>query len=1061
MSKAILKPVVSKLRQLLLKGIAGRMEKLGYSEDGVLLAEKPLSIMGQELRERLQTLFWEMEIKGASEFHSFLEESARTWMHILIFFKTLEIRGMSEAVTAEILPPDTVVFDPRLLPDFHQVPPQAFLEFSECHEKEITDAQKRDGFEEDRDYYALLLYLNALCRSLDGQIPILFGDQAHQLLFPDLETAKEILSLLDQVSNEEFLEDDFLGWIYQYWVDTNPTELAAAKAERGVSYACDLYEQILAELSREQTESGEYYTPRWVIRYIVEESVKICYEKKRSVEAIRLIDPACGAGNFLVYAFEVFFRYYSQEYPQWPVEQVVQTILEQNLYGCELKRESLQIAAVNLWLKARQKAADAGVKEFCVRKMNLLLADSLVRWEREEQELEEENENLCLFDEARPSPEISSWYGEVSGNAEAARTFFQQKFQVVVMNPPFVDARKMDAATSKFLKEEYEENSRNLFGAFIERVFELTEKGSVIGFISSDTFFYLSSFAKLRSQIMKQATIRTLLSLGRGVFEGPTVDAAISIFEVGRKYRRELTGANLAPALADVPKDQNAILTALANSRQYKVEQSQFRKIRSCPFLFDLSSQMREVFSEYRRLGSAGRHYALIKQGMATGDNEKYLYKKWEIPEHLLGKQFYPYAKGGGYSKYRNDITEYIDWRDDARSYYSHSKKARKNYLGSFFSDGDTSLFLKEAITYSDITSENRFSARLLPAGCIFDVKGSCLFPRGIDTEYLLGFINSKFVNYILKKLNPTPSFQVGDLARIPYKAPDETTLAQVKKKVKELIKLQEFLLGFAYSSDFYHGTELAYGFQKGGKSLEEAYRIFQNSWERAEKRKAALQKEIDRSIYRLYGLSRQDIQTVEGEFPDLAAAGEKDSAKKEAALSYLRAIVKDSLAQGEPRLYRDQEIETLLRLYFDQTFGASKGYQIIEEIEAVLGRTMLQVIRGGAKIGTSLVTLAGEGRRDAGEPLLRQKVLTGTGNRKCVVIWHAGQFKLELDEDSQYAMQNEIRRLHHGYFVPKLQKVKEELQNPRSSAEEKLLLQEEQQLEECVEALEAWNVVE
>ena len=104
----------------MLKGIAGRMEKLGYSEDGVLLAEKPLSIMGQELRERLQTLFWEMEIKGASEFHSFLEESARTWMHILIFFKTLEIRGMSEAVTAEILPPDTVVFDPRLLPDFHQ-----------------------------------------------------------------------------------------------------------------------------------------------------------------------------------------------------------------------------------------------------------------------------------------------------------------------------------------------------------------------------------------------------------------------------------------------------------------------------------------------------------------------------------------------------------------------------------------------------------------------------------------------------------------------------------------------------------------------------------------------------------------------------------------------------------------------------------------------------------------------------------------------------------------------------------------------------------------------------
>ena len=103
MSKAILKPVVSKLRQLLLKGIAGRMEKLGYSEDGVLLAEKPLSIMGQELRERLQTLFWEMEIKGASEFHSFLEESARTWMHILIFFKTLLSYRFTNSCTSLVI----------------------------------------------------------------------------------------------------------------------------------------------------------------------------------------------------------------------------------------------------------------------------------------------------------------------------------------------------------------------------------------------------------------------------------------------------------------------------------------------------------------------------------------------------------------------------------------------------------------------------------------------------------------------------------------------------------------------------------------------------------------------------------------------------------------------------------------------------------------------------------------------------------------------------------------------------------------------------------------------
>lgn len=69
-----------------------------------------------------------------------------------------------------------------------------------------------------------------------------------------------------------------------------------------------------------------------------------------------------------------------------------------------------------------------------------------------------------------------------------ARLFFKNKFNVIVMNPPFVDSRKMDERTLEFLKEEYPNNSRNLFGAFIQRAIELNTKNGRIGFISSDTF---------------------------------------------------------------------------------------------------------------------------------------------------------------------------------------------------------------------------------------------------------------------------------------------------------------------------------------------------------------------------------------------------------------------------------------------------------------------------------------------------------------------------------------------------------------------------------------------
>lgn len=1055
MAKAVLKPVVSNLRELLLKGLADKMDKLGFSEEGVWITDRPLSTAERQTRDEIQTLFLEREAEGtANDYDFFIEECARTWMHILIFFKTMEKRGMSQGLTAELLQQDTDFTDTRLLPDFSHSSPQLFLEFIKMKEDDIACAEAMDGYGEEKIYYALKLYLDELCEKLGREIPILFGSR--RLLFPDFKAVKKILTVLNQITEDEFLQDDFQGWVYQYWLDTTPSEMASAHAERNESYACRLYARILDKLSREQAEAGEYYTPHWVVRFIVEQSLNICLEKKRPIETVRLIDPACGAGNFLVYAFEMFYRYYQKEHPDWADARVIQSILEQNIYGCEIKRESLQIAAVSLWLKVRQKAADAGILDFHVQKMNLLLANSLVRWEREACDVKP-GQNISLFDEPKQPADTKSWFGEVCDKS-VARSFFQKKFQIVVMNPPFVDARKMNRATSEFLKAEYGENSRNLFGAFIERVFELTEKESVIGFISSETFFYLNSFIMLRNYIMKHATIRMLLSLGRGVFEGPAVDAAISIYEVGRKYRVELLGANLSNIHMDVSGGGNVIAEALSKSVIYRMEQSQFRIIQSYPFLYDLSPKMCEILSGYPPLGMAGRHYARIKQGMATGDNEKYLYQKWEIPEELLGTRFFPYAKGGGYSKYCNDITEYIDWREEAQAYYSHSKRARRNYLGSYFSKGDTSLFLKEAITYSDITSNNRFSARLLPEGCIFDVKGSCLFPHGIDSEYLLGFINSKFVNYVLKKLNPSPSFQVGDLARIPFQEPDGETLAKVKNRVQKLLELQQFLLGFSDTSDYYHHTEIAYGLQRGAVTLEEAYGIYQKSWNRTQKRKYVLQKEIDRLIYRLYGLAKQDIRVIEGELPDIQPEKERAKTKKEAVLSYLRTMVKERLVENKPSLYRDQEIEVILRECFFSEFGFILGDQLWKETETLLERTVLHSIRGGILLDSATIPFAGEEGKDAGEPVLRQKVLFGTGRRKAVIFWHAGQFKFRLDENAGLTMQNEIERLLREYYLPELRKIEDGLAEEKKPSCQKCLLEKKRILEACVQALKAWQ---
>ena len=110
-------------------------------------------------------------------------------------------------------------------------------------EDDIACAEAMDGYGEEKIYYALKLYLDELCEKLGREIPILFGSR--RLLFPDFKAVKKILTVLNQITEDEFLQDDFQGWVYQYWLDTTPSEMASAHAERNESYACRLYARIL------------------------------------------------------------------------------------------------------------------------------------------------------------------------------------------------------------------------------------------------------------------------------------------------------------------------------------------------------------------------------------------------------------------------------------------------------------------------------------------------------------------------------------------------------------------------------------------------------------------------------------------------------------------------------------------------------------------------------------------------------------------------------------------------------------------------------------------------
>lgn len=237
---------------------------------------------------------------------------------------------------------------------------------------------------------------------VSAEIKVLFDiNSEYSLIFPRHRALKELLGLLsEEIPGEDWKEDDIIGWIYQYY---NEEARAKFKKERRKPRADDI--PVI----------NQFYTPRWVVRALVDNTLgrlwlemtgrcpkpgdpvkrtreqlenpsgdtvdEFCTylvplaqdppprEEKR-VREIKVLDPACGSGHFLVYAFDVLYRMYRGDEPDTPKEEIPRLILENNLYGIDIDLRAVQLAALSLYLKAKSYNPKLNIT-----KMNLVCAD--------------------------------------------------------------------------------------------------------------------------------------------------------------------------------------------------------------------------------------------------------------------------------------------------------------------------------------------------------------------------------------------------------------------------------------------------------------------------------------------------------------------------------------------------------------------------------------------------------------------------------------------------------------------------------------------------------------
>ncbi len=382
-----------------------------------------------------------------------------------------------------------------------------------------------------------------------------------------------------------------------------------------------------------------------------------------------------------------------------------------------------------------------------------------------------------------------------------------QRYDVVATNPPYLSARKMNKRLATLMAEEYGEAKGDLYAAFIVRCQELLKDGGLMGMLTMHSFMFISSYEDMRAKLREHIAVQTMAHFGGGLFavgNPGTLQTAAFVFEK-RATKAECDAQEgvyfRLVREPDADTKRRAFEAALAAHTQaqshpllFRYLQLDFDAIPGKPWVYWITNGLRACFAAGHSVGDICSPVA----GLRTSDNTRFLRFWWEVGVSKIDRRcrtrqdaqasvlkWFPYMKGGRSRRWHGNQEYVIDWWRDGAQITEAIMEAYP-YLGRPWLGGNQDYF-KEGVTWSDLTT-GRFAARHSPGGFVFDVKGSCAFPSNVWV--LMAVLNSKLAHVLLNMMNPTVSFQVGDIARLPLTRDRTNEIERLAKCAVDLARL-------------------------------------------------------------------------------------------------------------------------------------------------------------------------------------------------------------------------------------------------------------------------------
>lgn len=764
-----------------------------------------------ELREKTESLRRLQEVLNADGREQVVERVAYTWFNRFVALRFMDVNDYQPLGIRVVTPKEGYTL-PELLEEAKHGLIADELPVHRTEVMELLDGLKPSANPQNEAYKLLL---TAACNHLNSIFPFLFeriNDYTELLMPDDLISQYSILQeLREGMEAADCKEVEIIGWLYQFYISEKKDAVFASKSS----------------VKKEDIPAAtQLFTPRWIVEYMVQNTVGKLWLQNRpnskirqympyyiesatsesadflplkSIEELRLLDQACGSGHILVYGFELLYRIYEEE--GYNPSDIPKLIIENNLYGFEIDERAAQLSGFALMMKARgyhrrffrkevkpnilcytdlKLSADATQELFA--QLNLPYPESL------QTDLEHIRQATNLGSLIRPITSLDSLV-ELRENLEiktktadlftkpalmAVQEAVEQliplagKYHCVVDNPPYMGGGNMNKELGDYVKKHYPLSKADLMACFMESGLSALHPAGMLGMINQHSWMFLSSYEKLRTKLIDSIQFDTLLHLGPRTFPeigGEVVQNASFTFvnspaSVKGSYVRLVDFEN-----SELKKEKT--LEAVRDRECgwfYKANQKDFEKIPGGPIGYWLSEKYIEIFGSQKSISNI----ADPRQGIATGDNNRFLRFFWEVENGLSykDKRWIPCSKGGAFRKWYGNNEIVIDWLNNGhalKNFYGGNGKLRSVLRNQRY------YFKTEGLTWSTISS-SQISFRYFKRNWLFESKGSVCFPKQAkDIYYLAGYLNSKLASKFLNILSPTLDFHEGPVGRLPY----------------------------------------------------------------------------------------------------------------------------------------------------------------------------------------------------------------------------------------------------------------------------------------------------